>query len=291
MNDLPASPVGVVGLGLLGTAIAERLLAAGIPVLGYDIDSDRRAAFASLGGRGAVDVGEVAAAVPRLLLSLPTTDVVEAVLTEIAPALRPGAIVADTTTGDPVRQRKIAARLAERGIHYLDACVSGSSEDARRGQAVVIAGGAAESFAACRDLFAAFARRAFHVGPPGSGAALKLVTNLVLGLNRAALAEGLALAGAQGIDPSDALAVLCESAAHSRAMDAKGAKMVARDFTPQARLAQHLKDVRLILSAAQSAGQPLPFSTLHERLLAELANAGYGGEDNSAILRAFDREP
>ena len=111
-------------------------------------------------------------------------------------------------------------------------------------------GGDGGAFDACRDLFDALARAAFHVGPVGSGARMKLATNLVLGLNRAALAEGLAFARSIGLDPAQALEIVLRGAAASRVADAKGPRMLAGDFAPEARLSQHLKDVRLILAEA-----------------------------------------
>jgi 3-hydroxyisobutyrate dehydrogenase-like beta-hydroxyacid dehydrogenase len=286
-----SEPIGLIGVGLLGGAIAERLSAARLAWIGYDRDPLRlrQAAIAQIGGRRAASVVEVAAAARRIVLCLPTVEDSAAVLDEALPALSAGTIVADATTGLPAQAQTLAARLAARGVEYLDATVSGSSADVRAGQAVVVAGGRREAFEACADLFATFARAWLYAGPCGAGAAMKLVSNLVLGLNRAALAEGLSLAGGLGIDQTAALDLLRQGAAYSRAMDAKGRKMVDRDFAPQARLAQHLKDVRLMLQAAAEAGQPLPLSALHRELLERLVAAGHGAEDNSAILRAFDR--
>lgn len=115
---------------------------------------------------------------------------------------------------------------------------------------------------------------------------MKLVVNLVLGLNRAVLAEGLSFARSLGFDPAMALDVLRQSPAASTVMQTKGDKMVAGDFTPQARLRQHLKDVRLILAAAGAAKTPL--SEVHAQLLQELVDRGCGDEDNSAVIRAFE---
>ncbi len=112
--------------------------------------------------------------------------------------------------------------------------------------------------------------------------------NLVLGLNRAALAEGLGFARRCGLDPVAVLDVLRGGAAYSRVMDTKGPKMLAGDFAPEARLAQHLKDVRLIRSQGDRAGAHLPLSEVHERLHAELVRAGFGECDNSSVIRAFD---
>lgn len=279
-------PVGVVGLGLLGGAIAERLLQAGLAVVGFDLQAERRGEFAER-ARVVESAREVFATCPRVLLSLPTSEVVETVVNEVAPAMRPGQILIDTTTGSPAMSAALGLRLAEAGIQYLDATVSGSSAEARRGAVVVMAGGLRETFDACADLFATFATKSFHLGPWGSGARTKLVVNLVLGLNRAALAEGLAFAGRLGLDQAAILEVLQAGAAYSRVMDAKGEKMIRGDFSPQARLEQHLKDTRLILNAGEAAGAKMPLSTLHRELLEVLVVTGLGDLDNSAIIKAF----
>jgi 3-hydroxyisobutyrate dehydrogenase-like beta-hydroxyacid dehydrogenase len=282
--------VGMVGLGLLGTALAERLLQSGWAVTGFDLDPERRAALARLGGRPAAELRETLAAADRLVLSLPTSQDVEAVLDGLGPSLRAGLVVIDTTTGDPDRTAALGAALAARGVRYLDAAVSGSSEQVRAADAVLLVGGEPADFAACADLFGCFARRWLYAGPWGAGARLKLVVNLVLGLNRAALAEGLAFARACGVSPETALEALRAGAAYSRVMDVKGRKMIAGDFTCQARLSQHLKDVRLILAQGRRAGAYLPLSAVHEQLLERLEAAGLGRADNAAIIRAFERE-
>ena len=285
MND--GEMVGLVGLGLMGSALAERLLGAGRRVLGCDVDDARVRALEQAGGQAADDPEQVASECRRILLSLPTTDVVELVLGQMGERLREGQVIVDTTTGEPTRTTALGAQLAERGVAYLDATVSGSSEQARRGEVVVMAGGKAETFDACRDLFDCFACKTFHVGPCGSGSKMKLVTNLVLGLNRAAGAEGLAFAEAIGLDPTAALGVILNSMAGSRIMETKGRKMVERDFAPQAKLSQHLKDVRLILGAASSSGLELPLSQAHRGLLEAAEAAGYGDADNSAVIQAY----
>lgn len=285
-----APPLGLIGVGLVGTAIAERLLAAGWRVIGWDLDPARRAVLEAAGGAVASGIAEVFNASHRVLLSLPTDEVVAAVLNDADSALRAGLIVIDTSTGAPESAVEQAARLSARGISYLDATVSGSSQQLRHGEAVFLVGAKRDAFQACRDVFATLALTTFHTGPPGSGATMKLVTNLVLGLNRAALAEGLAFAEAVGVDLSAALQVLRGSLAYSRAMDAKGRKMIEEDFAPQARLSQHLKDVRLILRAAEARGRPLPLSETHRALLERAEAAGWGDLDNSAIIKVL-REP
>ncbi len=278
----------MIGLGLMGMALAERLCAGGLDVWGHDIDPARKDLLRQIGGKPAANAVAIASACNRILLSLPDSDVVETVLGEMGCALAAGRIVIDTSTGDPERAAAVGRRLAERGVCYLDATISGSSQQVRDGQAVVLAGGPADAFGRCEDLFRMFARRWFHLGPWGSGSQMKLVSNLVLGLNRAALAEGLWLGKTLGLDPQMTLTVLRESMAYSRIMDTKGEKMIRRDFEPQARLAQHHKDVRLMLRAAAQAGTDLPLTQAHARLLELAESAGYGAQDNSAIIRAFE---
>jgi 3-hydroxyisobutyrate dehydrogenase-like beta-hydroxyacid dehydrogenase len=283
-----ATRVGIIGIGLLGSALAERLLRAGFQVVGFDIDQQRRAEFASDGGEAAESGLEVAAASDRLLLSLPDSQVVEAVVAEIEPAVREQAVIIDTTTGAPSRVVKVGEHLAARQVSYLDATVAGSSQQARDGKIVIMAGGDQPSFDACNDIFAALAERVYYVGPSGSGARMKLIVNLVLGLNRAVLAEGLSLAKACGMDLNTSLEVLRSGAAYSAAMDSKGDKMITEDFSPQARLAQHLKDVGLILDLSHEAGTELPLTLVHQELLRKACELGYAAADNSAVIKAFD---
>ncbi|MBI3852386.1 MAG: NAD(P)-dependent oxidoreductase [Verrucomicrobia bacterium] len=283
----PSKQIGLVGLGLMGSALAERFLKSGFALIGFDVNAARRRALKTLGGKPLDSVAKVAAACGRIVFSLPTTEVVAEVIREMGDKLRPSSIIVDTTTGEAEETVRLGAKLAKRRIHYLDATVVGNSEQVRTGDVIVLAGGTRPSVAACRDVFESFARQTFQVGPCGSGSRMKLVVNLVLGLNRAGLAEGLAFAEAAGVSPKRALEILKSSAAYSRVMDTKGSKMLRSDFKPQARLSQHLKDVRLILSLGRKAGAKLPLSKQHSKLLEQVEAAGGGDLDNSAIIKAF----
>ena len=152
---------------------------------------------------------------------------------------------------------------------------------------IVLVGGTATVYEESRPILDTFAKKTFHIGPCGAGMRMKLVTNLVLGLHRAVLAEGLTFARAIGLDPANSLEILKASVAYSRTMDTKGHKMVEADFSVEARLSQHLKDVRLILSHGSTVDATLPLSEVHRQLLELAEAAGYGDADNSAILRAF----
>jgi 3-hydroxyisobutyrate dehydrogenase-like beta-hydroxyacid dehydrogenase len=270
MNSPSPDSTGIIGMGLMGSAFMAMTGAA----RGWDIDPAR-----CMVATTAAQVFEKSEVV---LLCLPHSGIVREVLAD-AP-LRRGLILIDTSTGDPAEMAALGAELAARGVHYLDATISGSSAQILKRDVLVMAGGEQAVFERCRPLFARFARDAVHVGPCGSGARMKLVTNLVLGLNRAALAEGLAFAGQLHLDPARTLDVMRRSMAYSRIMDTKGEKMITGDFTPQARLSQHLKDVRIML---QASPVPLPLSEAHRRLLEKAESLGFGDADNSAIIRAY----
>lgn len=278
--------VGVIGLGLMGTALTERLLHAGYTVW---VHNRTRVKAEPLLAQGARWADNPLTECDRVLISLYTTDTVEEMLDRLGDGLRPGHILIDTTTGAPEQTARLGSRLAVRGVQYLDAPISGSSEQTRRGEVTAIVGGLREAFEACRDLFESCAKKTIFAGPCGSGARMKLVSNLVLGLNRAALAEGLVFAQALGLEAEAALQVLMNSMAYSKIMDTKGQKMVDGDFRTQARLSQHLKDIRLILESAAEAGQVLPITEAHCRLLEMAEAAGFGDADNSAIIQAFTR--
>ena len=276
----------MIGLGLMGGAMAARLHRARFQLLGWDRDAKRMNEFAQAGqGRAATSEGDIFEQCSHIILSLPDSNVVNAVLQNGRRLLSAGQIIIDTSTGDPSSAEALGAALAKQGAHYLDATVSGSSAQVADGSAVLMVGGEDSAFAACGGLFAQLGARTFHTGPCGSGAKMKLVTNLVLGLNRAALAEGLAFAWDLDLDPVLTLEIMRGSMAYSRIMDTKGEKMISADFTPQARLSQHLKDVRLMLAATK---MKLPLSDAHRALLEKAEALGCGDLDNSAIIKAYE---
>lgn len=280
--------VGLVGLGLMGRAFAQRLRAAGWEIVGFDVAPACCAQARKLGVRLVRSNAAVFRTCDRVFLSLPTLRETELVLRDAAAALRPGHLILDTTTGEPEHAEAIHKRLATQGVRYLDATISGNSEQVASGDDVLtMVGGDAEAFAAARRLLRVLTPRVRHVGPSGSGARLKLVTNLVLGLNRAVLAEGLCFAEQLGFTRRAALDVLMDSKAYSTVMDTKGEKMVNEDFTPQARLSQHLKDVRLMLQAAKARRFKLPLTQVHRQLLEAAEAAGFGALDNSALIKVL----
>jgi 3-hydroxyisobutyrate dehydrogenase len=287
--------VGLIGVGLLGNALAERMHAAGFQVTGYDLDWEyfdqqrqRQPELAATLVKSA-SAEQVAAEHDTIVTCLPDSSAVELALGGIEHLLKPGSLIIDATTGDPDAAVQIAAQLAGINVGYVDATIAGSSEQARKGEVVVIVGGDEGHVRRATLFLESWSKRRFHVGPPGSGQRMKLVVNLVLGLNRAVLAEGLNLAQLAGIQAAAALEVLRATPAYSTAMDTKGNKMVRRDYSTQARLSQHLKDVTLIRALARRHGAATPLSDAHQELLKLAANAGFGDADNSAVIEAYVR--
>lgn len=288
MSSPAEKPVGVIGLGLLGSAIARRLLGGGFEVVGLDLDPGRAGA---LGIESPASPGELAARVGSIVLCLPGSPEVEEVCTGGGGILEAGEriveLVVDCTTGDPLRSEAVAGKMADAGISFVEAEVSGSSELFARGEAALLAGASPEALERASGILDVLSPVVFHLGPVGSGARMKLVSNLVVGLNRLVLAEAVNLAEKSGVSPSHLLEVLRAGPGHSRALELKGRKMVEGDYEPQARLRQHLKDVELILDLGRRADARLPLSELHREILERGIGEGLGEADNSAVVEVL----
>jgi 2-hydroxy-3-oxopropionate reductase len=288
----PSPPVGLVGVGLMGEALAVRLVAAGLPVLGFDIDPGKTARLATLGGEAAASIADLARRSDPLVLALFDTGQVEAVVEqELMPALgeSSGKVLLCVSTCDPNRIAALGARIAGRGLTLIEVPVSGTSEQVRRGQGVGLIGGDPAAAARVAPILQALFPSSFHVGRIGDGNRAKLAVNLILGLNRLALAEGLVFAERLGLDPATFLSIARGSAACSQVMDTKGGKMVARDFAPQGRVRQTLKDVHLMLDEAGAAGQSLPLLQVNAEVLEACVRAGEGDRDNSIVIEEIRR--
>ena len=288
METQRSPSIGLIGVGLMGTALAERALNARFIVRAYDLDSSRHQSLTSCGGIPSPTAQDVISNSDWIVYSVMTTDQVRLSLEAHQQALRPGQIVIDCSTGEPDAMADLGNWLSDFGVNYLDATIAGNSDETRQGAVLALVGGMPEPFQKCRPFFDSFARETFHLGPVGHGARMKLVFNLVLGLHRAVLGEALGFAKKLGIPSAQALEILKQGTSYSKVMDNKGDKILSQDFRPQAKLSQHLKDVRLILQLGERYGALLPLSTQHQELLSTLEDAGMGELDNSAIVKAFD---
>ena len=284
--------IGFVGLGLMGGGMARNLIGSGFRVIGYDLDSDKIAEFIAAGGEKSEDPEAMAAQVDVIILSLPNSNVVDQVVyntIRLNKTQRENLILIDTTTADPGMSKTLASQLQEKGVAMLDATISGTSKMCAEKDITFMVGGDKGIFQECENIFSALAAQTFYLGPNGSGALMKLIVNLVLGLNRMVLAEGLSLGKNAGVDAEQMLNVLKNSAAYSKAVDMKGLKMTSEDFLPaEGKLAFHLKDVRLMLDLSRQLNFPLPLSCLHAQALTSLVAKGRGEWDNSAIISFYN---
>ena len=288
-------PVGVIGIGLMGEVFARRLVAAGFGVVGFDIDPAKTARLTEFGAQPAASIADVARAANPIVLAVFNTDQVEEVVEQhIVPTSgkhgrEPGKIVMCTSTCDPDRVAALAGRATQQGLRFLETPVSGTSEQVRQGDGVGLIGGDRTIMAEVDDVLQAMFPKRFHVGAAGDGGRTKLAVNLILGLNRLALAEGLVFATRLGLEPNAFLKVAQASASYSQVMDTKGRKMIESDFRPEGRARQTLKDVHLMLDQAQKVGQPLPLLGVHCDVLEACVRAGESELDNSVIVAEIRR--
>ena len=284
--------IAVVGVGLMGTSLARHLLAAGFAVTVHDLDPAKVEAIVKEGGKKADSPDRVASQVDVIMLSLPNSHIVNEVVKDTLRLFetgRKGLVVIDTSTPDPEMSAQLAAQLGQKGIEMLDATISGTSEMFAEKDAIFLVGGKEEVFKACEPIFSVMSKHTFRMGDHGAGAKTKLVTNLVLTLNRMALAEGLTLAKKAGLDRLQTLEVLKKSAAYSRAMDQKGLRMVNKQFVPPAsRLSSSYKDARLILALGARLDCPLPLMGLTVQAMASEVSKGRKDWDPATIISFYD---
>ena len=285
-----ARQIGIAGLGLLGSALAHRLLGAGFSPKGFDIDAAKTAAFAKAGGIGAT-LDEVAHCDVVLLAVFDTSQVEDVVTNALLPALNPGTpkTVLCASTCDPDRIAALIAKVAPLGLSMIETPVSGSSGQVRNGDGVGLIGGEHGTIDRVADILDALYPKWFYMGAAGNGGRAKLAINHILGLNRLVLAEGLVLAERLGLDPKSFLDVARQSAAYSQVMDIKGPKMVSGEYSPQGFIHQSLKDFHLILEQAASRGQEVPLAALNAAALEACVKRGEGERDNSAVIEEIRR--
>jgi 3-hydroxyisobutyrate dehydrogenase-like beta-hydroxyacid dehydrogenase len=268
------------------------LIGAGLGVAGFDVDAEKQRAWRRLGGSGATSLAEVAGLCDAIFLAVFDTAQVEQVVEGgLLPAAGPGSgkIILCASTCDPDRIGALARRMAPHGIHLLDAPISGTSEQVRQGRGVALVGGDAGKLDEVAHILDAVFPSYFHMGPAGSAGRTKLAINLILGLNRLALAEGLVFAERLGLEPARFLEVARQAASYSQVMDTKGPKMVRGDFSAEGRARQTLKDVELMLAQARKVGQDLPLARLNAEVLQACVRNGEGDQDNSIVINEIRR--
>jgi 3-hydroxyisobutyrate dehydrogenase-like beta-hydroxyacid dehydrogenase len=282
--------IGIVGLGLLGHAVAARLIRAGHGVVGFDLLPARVEALTALGGTAAPStaaVAQSAEAVCTLLPSLATVEEATLGAGGIVAGARPGLTVIQMSTISPTLTTRLAEEVAARKLGFLDCPVSGTSAMVERGDGIIFVGGERVLYDRWRPVLESVLPRAVHVGRAGQAMVLKLVANLLVALHSAAAAEALTLARRAGLDLSVVLDVLTASAANSRMLELRGPMMARGEFPAQMKLDLFMKDLHLMQEAAAAVGAPLPLTDLAERLYAAAQAAGHGSEDLSVVVTAL----
>jgi 3-hydroxyisobutyrate dehydrogenase-like beta-hydroxyacid dehydrogenase len=283
----PRTPVGVIGVGLMGEVYARRLVAAGFTVIGFDVDSAKNERLANLGAQAGT-LADIAQKCEPIVVAVFNTEQVEDVVERALIPTAAGKIVLVTSTCDPDRIATLGARVGDK-LRFLETPVSGTSEQVRQGEGVGLIGGDQKIAADAAPVLDALFAKSFHIGKVGDGGRAKLAVNLILGLNRLALAEGLVFAARLGLDPAAFLDVARRSAAASQVMDTKGPKMIGGDFAPEGRVRQTLKDTQLMLDQARKAGQQLPLLQIHADVLQACVRHGDSEQDNSIVIEEIRR--
>lgn len=287
-----AGTVGFIGLGNMGRPMALNLVKHGFPLIVYDIDPAKIEPLRARGAMVAESSDRVAAGADRTISMVETTAQAEAVIAGergIVHGAKAGHIVISMSTIDPFVARRLGDMLAGRGVGMLDAPVSGGTERAQSGELSVIAGGAAETFEACRDLFKAMGTKIFHVGGLGQGLAMKLVNNMLVQVNMVAVAEALVMGVKAGLDPRTIYEVVRVSTGTSSAFERGAARMLARDFSPGGTVDISFKDQELETAFAKQLGAPLLLANLSQQVYQMARAAGLGKQDGSAIVQVLER--
>jgi len=294
MAAKPGQRVAVIGVGIMGSAIARRLLECGHAVCVFDLDAAKVAALEQQGARAAGSAAAAASASGFVITSLNSAAVLERALfgeagvAAAAPA-DPQRLLIDMSSIDPASTRRLAQSLRERtGMGFVDAPLSGGAPKALLGQLTVMAGGSKDDVARARAVMDSLCANYTRMGESGAGQTTKLVNQLLCAIGFQAVAEAVRLAEAGGVDASKLHAALAGGRADSQILREFGPKMAARDFTPTGRIDNMLKDLEAVQAFAQGERLPLPLAGAVSELHRTFVAAGLGAEDTAAMMRQFN---
>jgi 3-hydroxyisobutyrate dehydrogenase-like beta-hydroxyacid dehydrogenase len=287
-----AGKVGFIGLGAMGGPMALNLAKAGHKLVVHDIDQGKTAAVRAQGAELAGNAEAVAAAVDRTILIVETTDQAKEVIMGergIVRGAKPGHVVVCMSTIDPFAAREIAEQLKAKGIAMVDAPVSGGTGRAQSGELSVIVGGDEETVARCEDLFKAMGNRTFHVGPLGSGLAMKLVNNMLVQVNTVAVAEALVLGVKAGLDPQAIYDVVKVSTGASAAWELRVPRILKGDYEPGGTIDISYKDQELETAFAKRLGVPVLLANVSQQVYQMARAQGLNKQDGSAVVKIFEQ--
>jgi 3-hydroxyisobutyrate dehydrogenase len=287
---LSGERVGFLGLGTMGAAMAANLARAGFAVTAWNRSAGRAPELDALGVERGATPADVARSSDIVVVCVSDTPDVESVLfgpDGLAAGARPGQLVIDCSTISPSATRDFAARLTEHGVDLVDAPVSGGSEGAQKGTLTIFCGGDADAVERARPILAAMGRTITHVGPTGSGQAVKAVNQVILAGTYLGVAEGIVLALKAGLDVEQVVGALGGGAAQSWVLANRSGRMIANDYPLGFKVALHRKDLGIALDLAREMGAELPVTGLAAEFETGLVNGGHADDDMSALARVI----
>ena len=282
--------VGFLGLGTMGAAMAANLARAGFAVTAWNRTPGRAPELTELGVTRVDTPAAVAASSNVIVVCVSDTPDVEAVLfgpDGVAAGTRVGQLVIDCSTISPSATRDFAGRLASAGVELVDAPVSGGSEGAQKGTLTIFCGGEAAAVERATPFLAAMGKTITHVGPSGSGQAVKAVNQVILAGTYIGVAEGIVLGLKAGLDVEQVVAALGGGAAQSWVLANRSGRMIANDYPLGFKVALHRKDLAIALELAREMGADLPVAELAADFETDLVAAGHADEDMSALARVI----
>lgn len=283
--------IGFIGLGVMGLPMARNLLKAGYEVTAYDVRKEAMDAIAKDGAALGTSPADVASKSEVIITMLPNSPHVKsAVLGEngVIEGAKPGSILIDMSSIAPGASKEIAQALKAKGIRMLDAPVSGGEPGAIAGTLAIMVGGAQEDFDECLDILKVMGKSVTRVGEIGAGNTTKLVNQIIVALNIAAVGEAFVLGTKAGVDPEAIFEAIKGGLAGSNVMNAKVPLLLDRKFDPGFRIDLHIKDLANVLETGREVGVPLPFTSLVMEVLQALKVQGKGGWDHGAIATFFE---
>jgi len=284
--------IGFIGLGIMGKPMAKNLLKAGYSIVAYDLNKDAVEDVVNAGALGASSSKEAAGKAEVIITMLPDSpDVKEVILGKngVLEGIKPGSIVIDMSSINPLVSQEIEKELRKKGVEMLDAPVSGGETGAIQGTLAIMVGGKEKVFNESVEIFKAVGKNIVHVGGIGAGGFVKLVNQIIVAVNIAAVGEAFTLGTKAGLDPQVIYQAIRGGLAGSTVLETKAPMMFARNFKPGFKIRLHHKDLQNALSTAKDLGVPLPLSSFVQQIILSLMTEGRGEEDHSALATFFEK--
>ncbi|MCA1444000.1 NAD(P)-dependent oxidoreductase [Ensifer sp. IC4062] len=290
-NPGHSAAAAVIGLGSMGFGMAQSLKRAGLAVVGHDVAPAAVARFVAEGGRGAGSLGEAvrdADIVVSVVVNAAQTEAVLFGTDGIAETMKPGAVFISSATMDPAIARDLAQRVEALGLHYLDAPISGGAARAAKGELTIMASGSAEAFAAARPALDAMAAKVYELGDAaGTGAAFKMINQLLAGVHIAAACEAISFAAKQGLDLEKVYEVITASAGNSWMFENRIPHVLAGDYTPLSAIEIFVKDLGIVQDMARAERYPVPLVAAALQMYLAASGSGMGRDDDSSLARLY----